>query len=1004
MNFQNLIAKLVEFWTHHGCIAQQGHDVEVGAGTFNPATFLQSLGPEPFSTVYIEPSRRPQDARFGENPNRLHVFHQCQVLLKPSPKNIQELYLESLRYIGLDLSKHDVRFVHDDWESPTLGAWGLGWEVWLDGMEVTQFTYFQAVGLVPLDPISVELAYGLERLAMYIQGVDNIFDLQWNDEYTFRDLVHRHEIEWSHYNFEEASTDMWLRHFSDYEQEAKHLIERGYPLPAYDFVLKASHAFNILESRNAISVTERTGYISRVRNLCCLSAEAFVEMRKQLGHPRLKTKEPKPKEMPPQFDGKFDPEGLQDFLLEIGSEELPATFVPTAMQSIERLFKKLLKDYGLSFKDMKLFGTPRRLSIIISELQEGLPEKHLEKKGPPVHSAFDPNGNLSKSGQGFFKSLNIDPLHLDDIKNGQVSSVSIQEVKGVSYLFVNKVEPAISALQVLSETLPKLLSDIYFSKKMRWSDVKQTFARPIHWIVALLGNKLVPFEYAEVISSNYTFGHNQKGHQKLTISHPSEYETLLENNSVIVCPEKRKTSILNQIKELEEKYGAQVLEQSSVLKQVTFLTEDPKLVLGSFNQDFLSAPQEVIVSEMVEHQKYFPLAKDNKLMNEFVITTDNTPSELIVKGNEKVISARLYDGVFLYREDLKKPLENFLDDLKRMTFHAKLGSVYDKVKRLEKHTEVLLTIFPDLDSTLSLEAAKLAKADLATKLVGEFPELQGIIGGHYADHFGKDKKVCLAISEHYLPRFEADGCPETDYGKMISLADKLDNVIGYFLIGIRPTSSSDPYGIRRQVLAILKLLLEAKISIDLETLYEKIAKNFPDHSYGKEVSEDLLVYTKGRLKTLCEECGYKKDEIESIMKLRILNPYDHMLRLEAIRTFRGSEDFSQLFQVFKRAKGQIDGITKITFSKGLLKEPSEKALYDHIQSIELPLEKALGDKNYEMAIKLLSSFQDPLSTLYDEVKILADDVSIKDNRLALLQLVFESFNKLVDFGKLQQLD
>lgn len=286
--FQDVILKLQEFWGKKGCLIYQPYDIEVGAGTFNPATFLRCLGPEPWNVAYVEPSRRPTDGRYGENPNRLQHYYQFQVILKPSPDDIQEIYLESLKHLGINLLKHDIRFVEDDWESPTLGAWGLGWEVWLDGMEITQFTYFQQAGGIDLKPVSGEITYGLERIAMYLQGVDSVFDLRWNENITYGDVYHRNEVEGSKYNFEIADTDMLFKLFDMYEKECKRTAENDLPLPAYDYCLKCSHTFNLLDARNAISVTERTGYIARVRNLAKLCAEKYLKIRQELGFPLLK--------------------------------------------------------------------------------------------------------------------------------------------------------------------------------------------------------------------------------------------------------------------------------------------------------------------------------------------------------------------------------------------------------------------------------------------------------------------------------------------------------------------------------------------------------------------------------------------------------------------------------------------------------------------------------------------------------------------------------------------
>jgi glycyl-tRNA synthetase alpha chain len=289
MNFQDLILQLQTYWGKHGCALLQPYDMEVGAGTFHTATFLRALGPEPWRAAYVQPSRRPKDGRYGANPNRLQHYYQYQVVLKPSPDNIQDLYLDSLRELGIDPRRNDIRFVEDDWESPTLGAWGLGWEVWLNGMEITQFTYFQEVGSLVCKPVLGEITYGLERLAMYLQGKDNVYDLVWVDGVTYGDVYHQNEIEQSTYNFEQSNVQMLFEHFNQFEREAKRLVEAGLALPAYEMVLKCSHTFNLLDARGAISVTERATYIGRVRTLARLVAQAYYESRERLGFPMLKS-------------------------------------------------------------------------------------------------------------------------------------------------------------------------------------------------------------------------------------------------------------------------------------------------------------------------------------------------------------------------------------------------------------------------------------------------------------------------------------------------------------------------------------------------------------------------------------------------------------------------------------------------------------------------------------------------------------------------------------------
>ncbi|MBT8360248.1 MAG: glycine--tRNA ligase subunit alpha [Deltaproteobacteria bacterium] len=289
MNFQDIIFELNKYWAEKGCIIQQPYDMEVGAGTFHPATLLRALGPEPWKAAYPQPSRRPTDGRYGDNPNRLQHYYQYQVVIKPSPLDVQELYLESLKRFGLDLLEHDIRFVEDDWESPTLGAWGLGWEVWLDGMEITQFTYFQQAGSIDLHPVTAEITYGLERIAMYLQGVNSVYDIAWNDEISYGEIFHQAEVEFSTFNFEAANVEKMIDFFDTYESEALKLVEMGLLLPAYDYCLKCSHTFNLLDARKAISVAERTRYIARIRNIARKVAEGYVRQREEMGFPLLKT-------------------------------------------------------------------------------------------------------------------------------------------------------------------------------------------------------------------------------------------------------------------------------------------------------------------------------------------------------------------------------------------------------------------------------------------------------------------------------------------------------------------------------------------------------------------------------------------------------------------------------------------------------------------------------------------------------------------------------------------
>lgn len=1003
LSFQQIIAKLTSFWADQGCAIQQGHDLEVGAGTFNPSTFLRCLGPEPFNTVYVEPSRRPQDGRFGENPNRLQLFHQLQVIMKPSPLEIQKLYIESLKAIGFDLSRHDIRFVHDDWESPTLGAWGLGWEVWLDGMEVTQFTYFQSVAGLALKPISVELTYGLERLCMVLQEKDNFFDMMWNDTLTYGDIFHRNEVEWSHYNFTHASVEMWQRHFEDFECEAQSLIKLNLPVPAYDFVMKASHAFNMLEARGVLSVTERTGYIARVRDLAKMSATAFLESRKKLDYPLLKTfsKPEKSFALPPTVKS-FDPSCEEDFILEIGSEELPAVFIPLGCKNLKLALEKLLKNHGLSFKCIEVFGAPRRLSALVKKLCHGTKASSSQRKGPPLSLAFDDKGSVTKQGIGFFQSIGVEDVpSLDLVKQGKVSGVAITAVKGTDYLSCKIEKKGRSAVEILGEHLPKIISDLNFPKKMHWANIETAYARPLHWVVALLGQEVIPFELAGINSGKTSRGHHLLDDSSFEIPHASKYVEVLKSHFVLVDIEERKTSILKQLSSIESKTKTQTLECNRVLKQVLFLSEWPQLFHATFDVKFLEIPQEILISEMIEHQKYFPLSLTNgTLSNHFVITADNTPNETIRLGNEHVLTARLSDGAFLYKQDLETSLDAFGEKLESIVFQKDLGSVGEKAQRLKRLAIILAQILQISTEKKAGRAAVLAKADLASELVQEFPDLQGVIGKHYALIQKEDPEIALAIEEHYLPKSEGGNLPSSETGTLVSLADKLDNLIGYFSVGLKPTSSSDPYALRRQTIGIIKILIENSLSLDLTTIFHEAASLYTV-SDKKLLIADLLKYITSRCKGVLEDYDFKKDEIEASLQGICINPFDQFLKTKALHHFRKRPEFNSLYEVYKRAKGQLENQKTFSLKPSDFQQRSEKALYQSLTEITPPFNKAMESRDYETAFTLLTKLQKPLADLFEEVKILADDIDVRQNRLALLQEVFGYYSKLMDFGKIQ---
>ena len=1003
---QSIIARLNEFWAKKNCLVWQPYDLEKGAGTFNPATFLRALGPEPFRVCYLEPCRRPKDGRYGTNPNRLQHYFQYQVLLKPSPPDIQDLYLESLEAIGLPLLRHDIRFVHDDWESPSLGAWGLGWEIWIDGQECSQFTYFQSVAGIPLSPITGEITYGIERLAMYLQHVDSIFDVKWNDEITYGDLFLRNEVEWSTYNFELADVKMLFCHFDDFAKQAKFLVSKKLPLPAYDFVIKASHAFNMLDARGAISTQERASYIGKIRDLARQVAECYIESRKEQNFPLLQKKSffyPKEEAVPHAKEPPKEYDTPQDFVVEIGTEELPASFVPIGCRNFESLVHDLLEKNGIGFEKIEAMGTPRRLALFISKLQPERKPLTSEKKGPPLSIAFSPDGSPTKQGEGFFRSINKAPTTLEAIKKGIYEEVSIVNLKGTDYLFARQTQNAIRVCTLLEQELPALILKIDFPKKMRWADFDISFARPIRWLLSLFGERVLHFSCGPIQSGATSFGHRLLDPKSFTLHSASRYAEDLKGHHVIVNIEERKKEIISQLDAFEQK-GFKVLAKEKVIPQVLHLVEWPFITCAEFNPSFLRAPRQVLISEMVEHQKYFPVADRNgELKNMFLITANTTPTDSIRKGNQKVISARLSDGVFLYEQDLKTPLEDFNEKIKGTIFQKELGTLFEKSERLASHAKMIAPYFPTLNLAFVLEACKLSKADLATEMVGEFPELQGTMGSIYAEKQQKPQEVARAIDEQWMPRGEEAPLPETLTGTVLSLADKIDNLLGFFAVDLKPTSSSDPFGLRRQGLGLIRIILKNKVHIPLESLLRCCLNHMPAPLHKKgECIDEILTFLATRARTILQQEGFLKEEIDAVLATVLDDFYDVELRLQALAQFRNQPSFLNLIEVHRRCQGQIEKIPLLDFSEKLLCEEAEKNLATALKKLKPQFLEAIDARRYKEAMEILAKLQPLLNTLFDKVKILAEDAHVQKNRLALLQQVAALFCQLADFQKIQK--
>jgi len=1012
MNFQDIILKLNEYWAEQGCIIQQPYDIEVGAGTFNPATFMRVLGPEPWKVAYVEPSRRPKDGRYGDNPWRGGHYYQYQVILKPSPPDIQNIYLQSLERLGLDLRKHDIRFVEDDWESPTLGASGLGWEIWLDSGEITQYTYFQQMGSVELDPISVEITYGLERISMNSQDVDSIFDIQWTNDIKYGDVHHQSEVEYSKYYLDEANISMLFMLFDTYEKEAFACLDKGLVLPGVDYVLKCSHTFNVLDARGSISVTERASYIGRVRNLARRCAQAYSKQREEMGYPLLKESIHSNVTVPDVKYSVPDEEHL-DFLLEIGTEEIPSSYIEPAMKQIEESVKNILTKNRLDFDGISVLGTPRRMVLSVTNLATHQPDRTVEVMGPPKKSAFDESGNPTKAGEGFAKKYGV-----------IASDLKLKITDRGEYVYLLNPEKGRLAIEVLSDEIPEMIISLGFPKSMHFSsfeDGKLQFARPVRWIVALLGSEVIRFNVGRVSSDRYTFGHRFLSSGAIEIKDASieNFKKILKDAGIITDHNDRKNMIKKQVSDILESKGCSDYIDHELLDIVTYLVEMPKPVVGSFSESYLSLPVEVLETAMKKHQKYFSLhTKDGEkynspLLPNFITITNGTGDDDIIRhGNERVLRSRLADAEFFYSEDQQTGLSDKLDMLKHVVFQEELGSLYDKSQRL-KELSAFLCDEIGLDSDTrqnAIRSSELCKIDLITQMVGEFPTLQGIMGGYYALNSGENRDVATAIRSHYNPNSPTGDLPENITGCIVSIADKLDTIVGYFATGNIPSGSQDPYALRRQATGIVRIALENGLKLNLDNAVNKSIELYKRGSkleIEENLKDTITGFLKSRISAILSDRGFAYDVVDSILSAGDTDAIGALKRADALAELRKRPEFERVYPAFNRVlrilpeqykrKGDAENIFTSTVEPKLFQDKAENDLYESILKVE---EDIKLNSNYSEVLAKLTTLYDPIDIFFDKIMVMAEQESIRNNRLALLDRLAGMLYLIADFSKL----
>jgi glycyl-tRNA synthetase beta chain len=685
---------------------------------------------------------------------------------------------------------------------------------------------------------------------------------------------------------------------------------------------------------------------------------------------------------------------MKDLLVEIGVEELPHAVCKNAIDNFRSSFTDFLKQERIGFGRVREFTTPRRISLLVNEVHETQADLQEEKRGPSYEKAYL-NGKPTQALKGFLKGHDIGEKEL-----------ILRETENGKYVFALKAVKGKKTSLVLPQILHRTLTSMRFRKIMRWEGSGFVFARPIRWIVFLFGGEVVPFQLAGAVASRYTYGHRAYNDARIELRNPLEYEEKLIAASVIPDREMRKREIKDQVDKLRRDKGLEIPDTGTLLYDVNAdLTELPRAVLGHFDKHFLDLPTEVLTSEMIEHQHYFPLIdkKSKKLSNFFIVISNIINNERSMAGYQRVLHARLDDGKFFFNEDKKKNIRFYLDELRTVIFHEKLGSMYEKVERIAALSTTLTeSLSLKKNEKRSVEdVAWLCKNDLLTLMIGEFPHLQGTMGYYYALSSGYPEKVAVGIKEHYYPRFANDLLPSGIEGAVVGIADRLDTIIGIFSIGSKPKGSKDPFALRRKVLAIIRIIIGLNFHFSMRALINGALKLY--HVNDEEsVTGDLELFFQNRIRSIFAEMGFAYDEIDASISGVLDDTYEAYRRVEALHNLRGDENFEALLTSFKRMSNITKNEKDFDFSESLLREKEESTLYAHFQNVKESVVRNIEEKNYPEVYRFLSSFKPVVDNFFDHVLVMEENVQLRRNRLGLLKSVIDLFSGIIDFTKIVQ--
>ncbi len=686
---------------------------------------------------------------------------------------------------------------------------------------------------------------------------------------------------------------------------------------------------------------------------------------------------------------------MSDLLLEIGTEEIPAKFMPQALAELAKITKEKLDENRLGYGKINAWGTPRRLSLYVYDLAETQSDLAEEVRGPAVKAAFDQEGKPTKAAIGFAKGQGV-----------EVESLITKDLPNGSYVFALKKAQGVAANMVLPEILPQLALSLHFPKPMRWGYNEVRYARPIRWIVALNDDKVIDFNIENIKSGRISRGHRFLGSDNIEIARAQDYLAKMEENYVIVDPKRREDMILEQIHELEKSVDGTAQIDEDLLEEVVFLVEYPTALMGNFDASYLIMPEQLVITPMKEHQRYFPVLKGHHLMPKFITVRngDSQYLDVVQAGNEKVLVARLDDAKFFYTEDLKVNLHDNIPKLKTIIFQEKLGTVYDKTQRVKKGVENiadLLKVGFEVKERASL-AVDLCKADLVSNVVYEFPELQGIMGEKYAFAQGEHPLVAKAISEHYLPRFAGDEIPLTFEGLILSIADKLDTICGCFAVGIEPSGSQDPYALRRQALGICTMIKNRGILVSLKALIAQAVENLPQDLIADKAALEEKVYAffEQRVRNILNDSAITFDVVEAVIAAGYDNVSEVLLKAKALQEFKTNEAFAGLMTVYTRANNLAKKAESMEMSEQYLTNEAEKALYDGIIQASIEMELLEAQRKYTQSLLAMAALEDTVNNFFESVMVMDEDENIRRNRLAMLAQFAALAENIADLSKL----